>query len=255
MGDKPASSETADNLPSRRMVIQQGLLVGMGLLVGGCASSGGTSSTREPIEMSRLPKPTWSQDRNRNWTPPPRDAPVAVVKDGPAVSATITAISRKRWASGAPVGALMDPMLPVRRVTLHHDGMNAFTSTSERAGAARVDAIRRSHRGKGWGDIGYHFAVDRAGRVWEGRPLRWQGAHVKDQNEHNIGVVALGNFEQQGPTEAQLGGVQRVISELVNAYGISGANLRSHQELAVTLCPGRNLQASYAAMRGRGMFG
>ena len=29
-------------------------------------------------------------------------------------------------------------------------------------------------------DVGYHYAVDRAGRVWECRPLTWQGAHVRN---------------------------------------------------------------------------
>ena len=65
--------------------------------------------------------------------------------------------------------------------------------------------IRRGHvNHNGWADIGYHFAVDRAGRVWSCRPLVWQGAHVKDRNEGNIGVLVLGNFEIERPTSAQL---------------------------------------------------
>ena len=54
---------------------------------------------------------------------------------------------------------------PVRYITVHHDGMDPFFDTNKRAVAAHLETIRRLHRRKGWGDIGYHFAVDRAGLV------------------------------------------------------------------------------------------
>jgi hypothetical protein len=34
-------------------------------------------------------------------------------------------------------------------------------------------------------DIGYHYTIDPTGRIWEGRPVQYQGAHVKMNNEHN----------------------------------------------------------------------
>ena len=71
-------------------------------------------------------------------------------------------------------------MLPARYITIHHDGMpEAFTSTTKVSAASRLETIRKSHLrrdGGRWGDIGYHFAIDPAGRLWQGRPLTWAGS-------------------------------------------------------------------------------
>lgn len=149
----------------------------------------------------------------------------------------------------------MDRMLPVQYVTVHHDGMDPFYGTDARSTAARLEAIRRAHRNKGWGDIGYHFAVDREGRVWEGRPLAWQGAHVKNHNEGNIGVVALGNFDRQTPTPAQLQALNRIVSHLLRRYNVPLARLKTHQEWSATACPGINLQRYMITARNNRQFG
>jgi len=150
----------------------------------------------------------------------------------------------------------MDRMLPVRWITVHHDGMSAFNANDQPSAAARLEAIRRAHRGKGWGDIGYHFAVDRGGRVWQGRPLRWQGAHVKDCNPGNVGVVMLGNFDIQSPSKAQTDALQMHLAWLMKAYSVPVGRLRTHQEwpTAKTACPGRSLQAHMVKARRGGML-
>jgi hypothetical protein len=161
-------------------------------------------------------------------------------------------IARSSWAGGAPVPALMDRMLPVNKITLHHDGMNAFTSASQADAAERLENIRLAHRGHNWGDIGYHYVIDPAGRVWEGRPLMYQGAHVRDQNEGNLGVCVLGNFERQAPNQAQLNTVEHFVAALMTRYRVGVRNVYTHRELAATACPGRNLQPRLVSMRTRG---
>jgi hypothetical protein len=136
----------------------------------------------------------------------------------------------------------MDPMLPVRRITVHHDGMPPVSVRAHADVAARIEQIRMSHIERGWGDIGYHYIVDPAGRVWQGRPLTWQGAHVKDQNPGNLGVLCLGNFEMQTPTPAQLAMLDRFVSSQMHRYSVSLALVKTHREMAPTICPGRNLQ-------------
>ena len=103
-------------------------------------------------------------------------------------------------------------MTPVRHITIHHDGMPPVSLNSRAQIAARIEVIRAGHRAKGWGDIGYHFIVDPQGAVWQGRALLWQGAHVKDRNEGNVGVLVLGNFDSTRPTAAQhpAGGTSRL---------------------------------------------
>lgn len=231
---------------TRRSALTRAVLAMSGVsavsLLSACASQKAKSSSLpEPVWPSTpraTPRPT--QTATRTYTPAePTPLPTGV-------------ISRAEWAKGPPVPSLMDPMLPVRRITLHHDGMTTFTSTSYADAADRLEAIRRAHRGHNWGDIGYHYVIDPAGRVWQGRPLTWQGAHVKDQNEGNIGVCVLGNYEQQYPNMSQLATVERFVGSLMVQYRVSVQRIYTHRELAATACPGRNLQPRLVAMRSTG---
>jgi hypothetical protein len=134
---------------------------------------------------------------------------------------------------------------------VHHEGWTPFWGTSESETKARLEVVRNGHLGRGWGDIGYHFIVDRSGRVWEGRYLKYQGAHVKYCNENNVGVMCLGNFVEQKPTAAQVEGLQKTLLALQSYYRIPASRIRSHREWpgAQTECPGKNLQARMSELR------
>ncbi len=139
----------------------------------------------------------------------------------------------------------MDRMTPIHRVTIHHDGMSPFTDTSLAAAGNRLESIRRAHlrrRPQPFGDIGYHFAIDPAGRVWGGRPTSWQGAHVRAQNQGNLGIVVLGNYDLQGVNDAQKRAILRFLEQQMQTYRIAGSKVATHQELAPTACPGKSLQ-------------
>jgi hypothetical protein len=218
---------------SRRAFLTRGVVGGFALLAAGC--SGGRRN---------LPDPIWSP---RN---PSRNSAAGVGLD-PDTSGLI---HRARWASGPPVPAMMTPMAPITYVTVHHDGMTPFYGDTAEAAMDRLERIRLSHRGKKWGDIGYHYAVDRGGRVWECRPISWQGAHVKDHNAGNIGVVALGNFDEQTPTEAQVNAVRSHVSTLMSTYRVQEARVRTHREWAPTACPGAHLQQRINAIRMQGAW-
>lgn len=62
-----------------------------------------------------------------------------------------------------------------------------------------VDDIRSWHtapkpKGNGWSDIGYHYIIDRYGKVHLGRDVDIAGAHCVDHNSHSIGVVYIGGL-------------------------------------------------------------
>jgi len=219
------------------------LLLGAAAVLGGCQAA---------PKLSSLPEVPWPSDAPRPSAPTVRPTPA---ESSPSPSAFPGVLPRSMWARSAPNYANMVRMLPVRYVTIHHDGMNAFLESGESASASRIELIRQSHRGNGWGDIGYHFVVDRAGRVWEARPLTHQGAHVKDRNEANVGVMALGNFDVQPPTEAQVQAVVSQVSALMRAYRVPISQVRTHREWAPTICPGRNMQSRVASLRSNGAFG
>ena len=52
--------------------------------------------------------------------------------------------------------------------------------------------IHKMHLGFGWDGIGYHKLICRSGKIENGRPEYWIGAHVKGQNEISLGVCLIG---------------------------------------------------------------
>jgi hypothetical protein len=142
----------------------------------------------------------------------------------------------------------INPMLPVRSITIHHEGWEPFMANDVGSTASRIEQVRVAHRnakGGGYADIGYHFIIDREGRIWEGRSLKYQGAHVKNHNEGNVGIMCLGNFEEQSPTPKQLAGLNKQVRAMMAKYNVPKGRVYTHQEWsgASTLCPGRTLQA------------
>ena len=210
-------------------------LLSSALFVAGCGTKKVTST---------LPSPIW------DYKPAMESAPTVVPAPVPQVS--VSAIARSSWAKGNPIPRNMNKMLPVRYIAVHHDGMTAFKSTSRGAASSRLETIRKSHLrrdGGRWGDIGYHFAIDPAGRVWEARPLSWQGAHVRAKNEGNIGVVMLGNYELQPVNRAQLASLQSTLKQLMDKYNVPVSRVKTHQEWAATACPGESVQRAMNQMR------
>ncbi|NBQ89629.1 MAG: N-acetylmuramoyl-L-alanine amidase [Betaproteobacteria bacterium] len=217
-------------------VSRRGFLAFGGLLAVGCAT--------QPTRTSKLPDPIW---RDPGKAPTPAVCPPVIKRN----TEFKFVMDRELWCRGECVPALMNPMLPPKYITVHHDGMSPFLSTDQSSSSARVEMIRNGHRSKGWGDIGYHYVVDRGGRVWEGREIKWQGAHVKNENEGNIGICCMGNFDEQSPSDAQLQACQRMVECLMAKYRIPVSRVKTHQEWASahTACPGRSLQREMVVMR------
>ena len=254
------SNETMDRAAARGMSIARRTFVFLGALAfAGCATQRTQTAMRLPdAAFPPMPGPDPDDTPAGAICKPPKQDPVTgtvtrgeVCYGGPVPFA----IPRSAWAHGTPDVGDMEKMLPAKFITVHHDGMTPFWGTTELESKARLELIRTGHRGKGWADIGYHYICDRAGRVWQGRDVtKWQGAHVKYRNEGNIGVMCLGNFCEQKPSDAQLDALNRVIVQLRGYYRIGPAAVYTHREWpgAATVCPGDNLQAKVLTMRRAG---
>jgi hypothetical protein len=178
--------------------------------------------------------------------------PPAVPNDYYAPSTGV--IDRSNWARGGPIRSLANPMNGIYRITIHHEGEVASGLFSKEDVARRMEGIRQWHTGpkNGWADIGYHYVIDPAGRVWEARPLSLQGAHVKDNNEHNLGIMLMGDFNRQRPTGEQIAALVAFVPQQMQKYRVPVGRVHTHQELMPTACPGRNLQRFMVAARSRG---
>lgn len=229
------------------------LVASVGTCLAGCGGPPPPLSSRRPgadwpTAVSRPSSASpWERQPARS-TPPPS-------VPSPSPYASMGVIPRSRWTQSGPVGSRINSMGGIASVTLHHEGWTPVYFTDAQTTAERIELVRSIHVDKrGWGDLGYHFVIDRAGRVWEGRDVRFQGAHVKDHNEHNIGVMVLGNFEQQRPSSAQVEAMVGVVRTLARQYRISPHRVYTHQELRPTACPGRALQPRIASLRSAGYF-
>lgn len=216
------------------------------LAAAGLASSllGGCTQTHE---VTALPNPEWPV------MPPPDPGARPANPSSPGWSGEI--IPRTSWAKGAPIGSRMDPMKPVRRITIHHTAIPSLTIRNRTDAAQMIESVRKGHitrSGEPFGDIGYHYVVDPLGNVWEGRSLKWQGAHVAKQNENNLGIVCLGNFESERPTAAQVASLNRFVVAQMRRFNVALTQVRTHREMAATACPGRNLQPVINIARAKG---
>lgn len=202
-------------------------------------------------------------------------AALSVVPRPPAAAAATAAYtlrSRAAWGADESLRYAADgteiwppEYYPVQTLTVHH---TADGSTNPDP-AAVVRAIYRNDTvGKGYGDIGYNFLIDRNGLVYEGR---WSGtdgtpahdasgrlvtgAHVQGYNSGNLGIAFLGTLTTTPPTTAARTALIQLLAELAERHAIaplgkvsyvnpvSGAArvvpaICGHQNWAATDCPG-----------------
>lgn len=103
-----------------------------------------------------------------------------------------------------------------------------------------------------WGKNGYadyHFGVDYTGKIYTGCPINQVAAHCGlDQgidysesgvyNQNSLAICAIGNFEIQTMSQAQINGIVKCIRNIRIQF--PKVFLKLHRELVATACPGKN---------------
>ncbi len=220
---------------NRREVLGGGIVLGAGLLLTGCQKK---STAFKPLSQEELDGPP-------HIAVPEHHASLNQGGGG-AVSGVIP---RREWTSTGPIMSLINPMNGVDRITIHHSAVISQTVRGKADAARMLTSIRSTHVSKGWADIGYHYIIDPQGNIWEGRPVRFQGAHVKENNEHNLGIMCMGDYDQERPTSAMLASLDGFVADRMRALRVPLSRVYTHQEIRKTECPGRNLQGYMVATR------
>lgn len=195
-----------------------------------------------PANASFLRLDTMDEERNTDWedgesTPETAFAPAAFGNG-------YTYRSRAEWGAKA---VNCSGSLSPNKITIHH------TDTPANNPEARVRSIQEYHRNsRRWCDIGYHFLVDEAGIVYEGRSIRTIGAHAGGANTGNIGIAFIGSYNAKDPTAAQMASTAKLMAELATKYNItlSRSTLKGHREVGTTStdCPGARTFSKLAAL-------
>ncbi|MGH2489003.1 MAG: N-acetylmuramoyl-L-alanine amidase, partial [Candidatus Limnocylindria bacterium] len=170
---------------------------------------------------------------------------------------------------------------PLQKLVVHHTA----GANNDPNPAATVRAIYHYHANTlGWGDIGYEYLIDEAGRVYEGRYSRayWNGAiptadnedgdvveagHALHHNPGSMGIALLGNFTSRQPTAAARASLIRMLAWASAAHGIdplgtstyinpatgtsiTTPNITGHRDYQNTGCPGQPFYDTMPSIRG-----
>lgn len=254
--DKPSALPMHQDPVDRRSAMRVALMLGAGVLFAGCSTENASHRTSTRPHATTQPPPrgaTGAGSMARTAQPEFHSHKPAWLDDwrsgqvADAVPAGV--IPRTQWTKHGPNPRLANRMGSIYRITVHHDGMNAFTSTTRSAAARRLENIRASHVGKGWADIGYHYVIDPAGRVWQGRPTSLQGAHVRHNNPGNLGIMVMGNYDEQQVSSASRSALHSTLGTFMRQYRVHHNRVYTHQELVATACPGTSLQRVMVSLR------
>jgi len=120
-------------------------------------------------------------------------------------------------------------------IVVHH-------SAIANAGPSEIQDLHMDRRG--FADVAYHFLIDADGLIYEGREINIRGAHVQAFNTGSVGIVLLGNFDEEQPTNAQFNSLRALVDYLRYKYEIrylAGHKDYPDQSPDGTECPGDNL--------------
>jgi N-acetylmuramoyl-L-alanine amidase-like protein len=189
-------------------------------------------------------------------------------------------IARAAWGHGGAPPRFPPAYGSVKLAFVHH----SETPNGYRPGdvPAILRSIYRFHRFvRGWNDIGYNFAIDAFGRIWEARaggvdePVI--GAQAGGYNLYSTGVVILGTFMSALPSTSALAALERLLAWKLTLHGVpalgrvpvrvdpSGAGftrfapgqrvslprVAGHRDGDQTACPGNALYARLPSIRSR----
>ncbi|MBT5017284.1 MAG: N-acetylmuramoyl-L-alanine amidase [Planctomicrobium sp.] len=144
-------------------------------------------------------------------------------------------------------GSVLDTpelLRPWKYIVLHHSATESGSLESIHA----THSQRRDSAGNPWRGIGYHFVIGNGNGMPDGQvrsTFRWKqqtsGAHAGNRlyNNYGVGICLIGNFEQNGPTSAQMKSVRELVSQLKFQFGITKEQILKHGDLKATACPGR----------------
>lgn len=152
--------------------------------------------------------------------------------------ATHKVYSRKEWGAAPPRGSYT-PQTTLKAGVQHHTAMPTMSAKATVAEEkARMRQLQAIHLGQGWTDIGYALVCFPSGRIYEGRPAKYVGAHTLGHNTGYAGWSLDGNYDEDKPTPAAV----KACHQCRKILKVADKPLYGHYELGATACPGKYLK-------------
>lgn len=147
-------------------------------------------------------------------------------------------VSRAEWADREPMLQRLQAHTP-KRLTIHHAGVDDDGKTP---GEKKMRGLLQfSQEQKPWGDVPYHFIIDRSGRVFEGRSVKWApDTNTGYDTRGHIGICVNGNLTSQPLNESQYRSLIALLVDLTARLGLSDETIAGHMDASPgkTDCPG-----------------
>lgn len=148
----------------------------------------------------------------------------------------------------------------IKFIVIHHTGLpNELPDDPKQ----EMRNIFRSHTlFKKWGDIGYHYVIDRDGNIYEGRKggAKVIGGHAQPVNKVSIGISLMGNYDEEELPAPMLASVIALLDELIKQYKINPlgktkyngkiySNIHGHMDNSAKKDPGRFFNQKFPYVR------
>ena len=136
----------------------------------------------------------------------------------------------------------------MRYIILHHTGGTEANSQADTSNHT-FEIVDQYHREKfnmqsalgHW--LGYHYFIDKQGRITQARKDTEEGAHTKGYN-HEIGIGLAGNFDVTLPTIAQTESLKALLTRLIVTHGT--LEIVPHRKFSNKTCFGSKLSDNWA---------
>lgn len=134
--------------------------------------------------------------------------------------------------------------MKITRIIWHH--------SAAEAPLPQAAAIDEWHQKRGFPKsslgyfVGYHYVIEKDGRIVQTRKDDEIGAHDTGENMDSIGICLVGDFTVSRPTLAQEKSFASLLRKLMLAYNISINSIEPHRRDDATDCPGKSMPENWA---------
>ncbi|WP_175408425.1 peptidoglycan recognition protein, partial [Streptomyces sp. TRM64462] len=203
------------------------------------------------------------------------EATLAAAPAAPYIGPRPAIVTRKGWGADESLRERDFLYTKTVRVAFVHHSATGNNYTCSQAPSVLRSIYRYHTRSMGWRDIGYNFAIDKCGNIYEGRaggvakPV--QGAHTLGFNTNSTGIAVLGTHTSAAPPAATVTAVAKLTAWKLGLHGMDprvkttltsgGGNLykkgtratlnviSGHRDGYATECPGAQLYSKLGTTR------
>ncbi|MFC5173924.1 N-acetylmuramoyl-L-alanine amidase [Streptomyces mutomycini] len=184
-------------------------------------------------------------------------------------------VTRKGWGADESLRERTFAYTSTVKAAFVHHSATGNNYTCAQAPSVLRSIYRYHVKSSGWRDFGYNFAVDKCGKIYEGRAggvtKAVLGAHTLGFNTNSMGIAVLGSYSSKNPPAAAVTAIAKLTAWKLGLFGrnpkgkvtlVSGGSgkykkgakarlnvISGHRDGFATECPGIRLYKKLGSAR------